>query len=376
MAAARRALQRLPPDAWLVLQGTLAATAAWVIAEHVVGNHDPFFAPIAAFVGLNASRGERGRNALRLLLGVVVGVAAGELTIAALGSGYGSLALAVLAATGLARALGGARIVIAQAAAGAILTVAVANGEAGGERLVDALIGVGVALLFTQVLFSPEPLALLRRAEAAALSDMAEALRLTARALEHGDDDVAEQAMSRLRTLRDRLSELGRTRAASGRVARRSAAWRSQIAPVVRETEDAGRLDLLGGSCLTLTRACLATDEAGRHRLAPHVRELADGLADLADRPGDRSTRQLAADRALDVARRLAAGDSPAEPEAVAAVVALRTAASDLMAFAGVDVDQAEAAVREGTGEFRVAVPPSSSQGPFGLRRPSGDQEP
>jgi len=136
-----------------------------VIAKHVVGNHEPFFAPIAAAIGLNAARGERGRHAVRLLLGVVVGVIAGELTIAALGGGYGSLALAVFAATAVARALGGARIVIAQAAAGAILTVAVANGEAGTQRLVDALIGVGVALLFTQVLSSPEPLALLRRAE-------------------------------------------------------------------------------------------------------------------------------------------------------------------------------------------------------------------
>ena len=160
---------------------------------------------------------------------------------------------------------------IAQAAAGAILTVAVANGEAGTQRLVDALIGVGVALLFTQVLFSPEPLALLRRAEAAALADMAEALHLTAQALEHDDDDVAEKAMNHLRTLRDRLSELGRTRAASGRVARRSAVWRSQIAPVVRETEDAGRLDLLGGSCLALVRAAMATDEACRRQLAPHT---------------------------------------------------------------------------------------------------------
>ena len=51
-----------------------------------------------------------------------------------------------------------------------------ANGEVGTQRLVDALIGVGVALLFSQVLFSPEPLALLRRAEAAALADMAEGL--------------------------------------------------------------------------------------------------------------------------------------------------------------------------------------------------------
>jgi hypothetical protein len=370
MAGALRALRRLPPDTWLVLQGTVAATAAWVIATRVVGNHEPFFAPIAAFVALNASRGERGRNAVRLLFGVVVGIVAGELTIAALGGGYGSLALAVFAATAVARALGGVGIVIAQAAAGAILTVAVANGEAGTQRLVDALIGVGVALLFTQVLFSPEPLALLRRAESAALEDMAEALRLTARALERDDDDVAERAMTQLRTLRDGLAELGRTRAASGRVARRSAVWRSQIAPVVRETEDAGRLDLLGSSCLALTRTAMASDAAWRRRLAPRVAELADALGTVAGGPGERSTRQEAADRALEVARRLATGDPPSEPESVAAMVALRTVASDLMVFAGVDPEQADAAVREGTGEFRVPAPPSSPRAPFGLRRP------
>jgi Fusaric acid resistance protein-like len=371
MAGALRVLRRLPPDTWLVLQGTLAATAAWVIAVHVVGNHEPFFAPIAAFVGLNASRGERGRNAVRLLLGVFVGIVAGEITLTALGGGFGSLALAVFAASVVAQALGGARIVIAQAAAGAILTIAVANGEAGTQRLVDALIGVGVALLFTQVLFSPEPLALLRRAEAAALADMAEAVELTARALESDDEDLAEQAMDHLRSLRDRLSELGRTRAASRRVARRSAVWRSQIAPVVRETEDAGRLDLLGSSCLTLTRTAIATDAASQRRLAPHVRALAEALANLAGEPGDRSTRQEAADRALEVARQLATGETPSEPEAVAAIVALRRAASDLMIFAGVEADAADAAVREGTGEFRVPTPPASPQAPFGLRRPT-----
>lgn len=354
-----------------MLQGTLAATAAWVIAGRVVGNHEPFFAPIAAFVALNASRGERGQNAMRLLFGVVIGIVAGELTITALGSGFGSLALAVFAAAAVARALGGARIMIAQAAAGAILTVAVANGEAGTDRFVDALIGVGVALLFTQVLFSPEPLALLRRAEASALRDMADALRLTARALECDDDAVGDQAMSQLRTLRDGLSELGRTRAASGRVARRSAVWRSQIAPVVRETEDAGRLDLLGSSCLALTRTALAADTAFRRRLAPRVGELADALGALASGLGERSSRQEAADRALDVARGLAAGAPPSEHEGVAALVALRTVAGDLMAFAGVDPDEADAAVREGTGQFQVPAPPSPPRAPFGLRRPT-----
>jgi hypothetical protein len=147
--------------------------------------------------------------------------------------------------------------------------------------------------------------------------------------------------------------------------------WRGQIDPVVRETEDAGRLDLLGGSCLTLARTAMATDAACRHRLAPPVRELAEALADLAGEPGDRSRRQDAADRALAVARQLAGGATLSEPDAVAAIVALRTVAGDVMIFAGVEAEQAEAAIREGTGEFRVPAPPSSPPRPFGLSRPT-----
>jgi Fusaric acid resistance protein-like len=371
MARAREALQRLPSETWLILQGTLAATAAWMIAKYALDHPEPFFAPVAAVIALNTVRGERGRNAVRLLQGVIVGIAVGEIVLLLLGPGAGSLALATFVAMALAHAVGGTRIVIAQAAVGGILTVALGSPDAGFDRMLDALIGVGVALLFTQVLFSPQPLALLRRAESAALADMAEGLRLTARALEYDDEDVGERAMSHLRTLRDRLSELGRTRAASARAARRSAVWRSQIAPVVRETEDAGRLDLLGGSCLTLTRSALATDQACQRGLAPRVRELADALAELGGDPGDRATRQAAADRALDVARQLAAGEAPTDPEAVAAIVGLRTVASDLMVFAGVDAEEADAAVREGTGQFQVPAPPSPPRAPFGLRRPT-----
>jgi uncharacterized membrane protein YgaE (UPF0421/DUF939 family) len=178
---------------------------------------------------------------------------AGELAVGVLGAGYGTLALATFAAMAVAVALGGARVMVAQAA-GAILTVAVADGRAGPQRLVDALVGAGVAVVFTQVLFSPEPVALLRRAEATALTDLAGGLELTARALERDDDGLAERAMNSLRDLRDRLAELSRTRRASSRVVRHSLVWRARMAPVVRESEHAGHLDLLGGSCLLLTR--------------------------------------------------------------------------------------------------------------------------
>jgi hypothetical protein len=333
-------------DVWPLLQATAAATAAWVIARHVIHHHEPFFAPISALVSLNTSLGERGLNALRLLQGVVLGIGVAELTLLAVGGGYGSLALATFVALVLARALRGARIVLAQAAVSAILTIAVANGEVGYQRLVDALIGAGVALVFSQVLFSPQPLRLLRRFEANALAAMAAALDLTARALD-GDEPLAERAIANQRELRDHLSELARVRRASTRVARHSLVWRSQIAPVVRENEDAGHLDLLGGSCLLLTRTSLGAKDEDRRQLATCVRALSTTLADLARQPGDRATRQRAVDGSLEVLRGMRSLRTQPDPDLTAALTAARIAVTDLMVFVGVDPNEARAATRE-----------------------------
>jgi uncharacterized membrane protein YgaE (UPF0421/DUF939 family) len=167
-------------DVWLLIQGAAAATVAWVLAKDVFHHYQPFFAPIAALIALNASLGERGLNAVRLLEGVVLGIIVSELVLVTLGGGYLSMGLAVLLATGLAHALSAQRIVIAQAGVAAILTISVSNAEAGIERLSDALIGAGVALAFSQILFSPQPLTLLRRIEAAMLERMSKALAIAA----------------------------------------------------------------------------------------------------------------------------------------------------------------------------------------------------
>ena len=364
-AALSRAWRRGTADAWLLLQRTIAATAAWAIAKHIFDHHEPFFAPIAAVGALNASLGERGSNALRLLLGVGVGIVVGELTVGLLGGGYGTLALSTFVAMTIARALGGPRVTVAQAAAGAILTVTSANGEVGPERLFDALIGAGVALVFSQSLFSPEPVALLRRAESEALADMSDGLELTGRALERDDDDLDERALSSLRDLRDRFVELSRLRHASTRVARHSLVWRSQIRPVVREKESADHLDLLGGSCLILTRAAIATGPAERRTLAPTVRELADVLRDLTKELGDRKRRQRAADRALDIARRVLGNGAPSESALATALMSVRMVAGDIMVFAGVVPEQAAGAIRERSGEPPVPRPPQTPRIPF-----------
>ena len=56
------ALRRVAANAWPLLQSTAAATAAWWLARWLNNHPDPFFAPIAAVVALNASRGSAART--------------------------------------------------------------------------------------------------------------------------------------------------------------------------------------------------------------------------------------------------------------------------------------------------------------------------
>lgn len=346
---ASRASARLSADWGSLFQGAAAAAVAWVIAKYAINHHEPFFAPMAAFIGLNTSLGERGTNSLRLLVGVLIGLVAGQLTVLVLGRGYGSIALAVFVATAVARAASGARIIIANAATSAILAVAVVGSGIWQNRLVDALIGAGVALVFSQFLFSPEPVAFVRRAMASTLAEMANGLSQTAQALATGDQSLLRRAMDRQRELRARMSDLHRVKNVSTNIARHSVVWTSEGTPLPRETRSAEHLDFLGGSCLMLMRLAMATRPENQPRLAPCVRILSILLEDLSLAPEDIVARQRVAQAALAVARGII--DTPAPPESTlsAALTAARVVASDIMIFAGISPTHVTDAVREGT---------------------------
>ena len=340
--------RRAARTAWPLLQGTAAATLAWIAAKQIALHPEPFFAPVAAVVGLNAPFGQRGSNTLRLLLGVFVGIVVAELTLIALGGGYGRLALATFVAMAVARALGGARIVIGQAAASAILTLVTANGQYGLQRVGDAMIGAAVALTFSQVLFTPEPVGLLRRAETIALGAIAEGFTRTARALDSDDPNLAERSLDSMRDLRDRLDDLGRSRREAPRIARHSAVWWVHRKQLLAERERARHLDLLGTSCLLLTRTALATKPPDRGRLAAAIRELGQVFAELADDPADRAAREAAVDQAVVVTRRFEEENGPPASTLAAAVVSLLLVAADLLLFAGGERGEIQEASREG----------------------------
>jgi Fusaric acid resistance protein-like len=366
--ALARAAGRVRDDRWVLLQQALAATVAWVLASYLVDSHQPFFAPIAAVVALNAPLGERGGNALRLLEGVVVGIICGDLARDILSRAPGTLFLATLAAVVVTRALGGTPLALAQAAAAAILTVAVGDPNVGPERLFDALIGGGVALVFSQVLFTPEPVSLLRRAEGHALTNIADAFEMTARALDEDDQNLANRAIDRLRYVPDGF-ELARARHASQRVAKRSAAWRSQRDPVVQENENAGQLDLLGASALMLIRHATPAMGDDREVLAPTMHACAAEIRALARDPGDRETRQRAVDELLKGTRDLRADDRvrDADPTSAlaATVVMMRDVAVDTMIFAGVDPVEAASAIRRDDAALDVPTPAATPRTPF-----------
>ena len=150
---------------------------------------------------------------------------------------------------------------------------------------------------------------------------------------------------------------------------RRSAAWRSQRDPVVKESEEAGQLDLLGGSALTVVRN--ATKAAGDERevLIPAIRDLAGEVRELARNPGDRGVRQRAADGVLETIRRLESDhrvhDAAPDSALAAAVVAVRSAAADIMVFAGVDPEEAERAIQLHDADLDVPAPAPAPRTPF-----------
>ena len=186
---ARRASERIPPRAELmeqaaeasraglrtrreriitlarpILQTSVAASAAWLIATELVGHQQPFFAPISAVVTLGLTVGERRRRAVELAIGVAVGIAIADLLVAAIGSGTWQIGvtcgLAMLAAT----LVGGGPLLASQAGASAVLvaTLQPPEGSFDFDRALDALVGSGTALVVGSLLLPVDPVRLVR----------------------------------------------------------------------------------------------------------------------------------------------------------------------------------------------------------------------
>jgi uncharacterized membrane protein YgaE (UPF0421/DUF939 family) len=202
-ASSRSALARLRPNLWSLVQTAVAAALAWLIARHALDHPSPFFAPVSAIMALGVTRGQRVRRAVELIVGVALGIGLGALLIEAIGIGVAQLVLAVTLAMGAAIMLGAGSMLLTEAGVSAALVATVAPTTHGfpPTRLLDALVGGAIALVFSQLLFPVHPVRVVREAAEAMVGELSETLSDVAAALDTRDLPAAEEAMVRARRI-------------------------------------------------------------------------------------------------------------------------------------------------------------------------------
>ena len=205
--ALQLARRRLRGRMWPILQTAAAAVAAWYAALALLPAPRPLFAPVAAVIALGATFGHRGQRTFELVGGVVLGIAVADLIVAAIGTGPWQAGVMIVLAMSAAVALGGRDLLVAEAAVSAIL-IATLPGAGSGfppDRFLEAVIGGGVALLVSVLLFPPDPALHVARALNGLFADLGRALADVARALETGDAALAVRAQESAGGLDDHL---------------------------------------------------------------------------------------------------------------------------------------------------------------------------
>jgi uncharacterized membrane protein YgaE (UPF0421/DUF939 family) len=194
------------------LQAAVATGAAWTLAR-ALGHERPLFAPVAALVALGATASGRFARAFEVTLGVALGILAGDVVRAAIGHDGWSIGIAVFLAIGLARLVDERPLMLTQAGISAVLAVVLDPRDDALilTRLMDAAVGVAVAVLVAAVVLPPRPGKLTEQSLARLRDSMGAVLDECRRALADADSRRAERALDRARGLDEQVSALEET---------------------------------------------------------------------------------------------------------------------------------------------------------------------
>jgi uncharacterized membrane protein YgaE (UPF0421/DUF939 family) len=312
VAWAGRAGGRLRDGLWRIALAAVTASVAWVLAQHLLGQAQPIFAPIAAVVCLTDVPGKRGRRAVRLLAGVCAGVVVGELATRVVSSGWLQVGAAVAVGM-LVVSLGSINpLTLLQSGIAALLVVGLASPQTGWTRLLSALIGGVLALVVSQVLASPSPARMLLAAARDALTVPAEALGEVAAALREGSASRAADAAETLRGGQSTLADFLDARETTDALAATTLRGRHERARVRELAERFGGIEYVHASAVLLARTVaesLDEGESAPEHLVCGVEELAAAVQALAAHPaapdphadapgGPRPTHEIADDLA------------------------------------------------------------------------------
>jgi uncharacterized membrane protein YgaE (UPF0421/DUF939 family) len=312
-ALRRGALLRLRVRSWPILQTAGAAVAAWYLATLLVSEERPVFAAIAAVIALGATYGQRPERAIELIGGVVLGIGLADLLVRAIGSGPMQLGLLVLLAMGAAVLLGGGPLLVTEAAVSASLLVLLEPTSAGlaPTRVIEALVGGGVALAVSALAFPPNPVLLVGRSAQAIFGGLGRALEDVATALADGDRERSESALQAAREIDHDLRALDEALVIAGETARFSPGRRSSLGELDRYARAARHIDYAVRNTRVLARHAARFLRGGRsapdelveaiHELSLAVWALAAELDDPSRHADVRTPASGAASRATAV---------------------------------------------------------------------------
>jgi len=378
---ARRATERIPPRAELmeqaaevsragirtrreriiatarpILQTSVAASLAWLIATEVVGHSTPFFAPISAVITLGLTIGERRRRAVELAIGVSVGIAIADLLVSWIGSGTWQVGvvtgLAMLAAT----LVGGGTLLASQAGASAVLVATLQPPEGFDfTRSLDALVGSGTALVVGSLLLPVDPVRLVREALGPVVDRLVAVLLRIADALEQRDAAEADAALTAVGRLDVRYDQVAATLGAAGDAARISVGRRGMLGSleryVVAEAEIGVAIEDVRALARGATRA-LALDDSTPPEVIAAIRAIAEAVRELANMLEDEAKPERAREaamRAVGLANAVLAETS--NMSALHIVGQVRLVAADLLRASGLERAEASQAVRRAAGQ-------------------------
>jgi uncharacterized membrane protein YgaE (UPF0421/DUF939 family) len=337
----------------------VAAGVAWFIADDLLDNEQPFFAPIAAVLTLGLAIERRGSRAWELALGVALGIGVADLIVLATGTGTWQLVLVVCLAMAVAVLAGGGVLLVNQAAISAVLvtTLQMPAGAYSGERLVDALVGCGVALI-ANALAPVNPVRLVLRRVAPLLARLSATLVDVSDALATSDLEAAREALERARALDPAVGEL-RTAVGAGRET-------TQLAPSRRGSRGrieglasaAESIDLVIRGTRVLARASVRAIDLDEHvpdLIVSAIRDLADATRALDRHLADPKPDSPAVDAALRAAARASAALEQTGNLSVNMIVGqVRATATDLLLGLGLSSDEAIARVRSARDDLEI----------------------
>jgi uncharacterized membrane protein YgaE (UPF0421/DUF939 family) len=269
------ARQRIHGHLWPILQTAVAAVGAWYIAVLAGVEQRPAFAAIAAVISLGAAFGERRQRAVQLIGGVMLGIVLGDLLIRAIGTGLPQIGLLVVLAMLAAVVLGGTELLVTEAAVSAILVSTLSSTPE--VRLLDVLIGGGVALVVHTLVFPPEPLANVSRATNAVFGELGVTLRDAAGALGAGDARLGEAAALASERIEARVDELSQAVVSGTDTVRWAPLRRGSRTELDRYARVVPHVDLAARSVPVLARRIRQYVRGGN----PPQPELADAIRDL-----------------------------------------------------------------------------------------------